>query len=76
MARVKDMPNPLHPEYMLSHEETLYVRKLKRAKAGASKAARSGHPGRRAEGQRDKKSISSMLLTVYKNNFNRHLQRG
>lgn len=66
---VKDMPNPLFPAYMLTHEETLYVRKLQRARSGARKAARSGHPGKRAEAVKAVDALNKMIKQVYINNY-------
>lgn len=71
MARVKNMSNPLDGsgEKMLTHEETLYVRKLRRVRNGASKMSRSGHPGRRADAFRALAEVPAMIHKVYADNL-------
>ena len=71
MARVKDMKNPLDPtgQRMLTHKETLEVRKMRRVRTAAKKDARSGHPGRRAEGQMVMAGAALNIRDIYVNNL-------
>lgn len=71
MARVKDMINPLDPEgkRMLTHEETLEVRKYRRLRTAAKKDKRSGHPGRRAEGTVIEQGCALNIRDIYVNNM-------
>lgn len=73
MARVKDMKNPLDPSgfRVLTHKETLEVRKMRRVRINAKKDARSGHPGRRAEGQMIMAGAALNIRDIYINNMKR-----
>lgn len=71
MARVKDMDNPMFIGKVLTHDQTLYVRKLRRVRNGATKALRSGNPAKRAEAARVLAEVPGMIRKVYIDNGTR-----
>lgn len=65
------MFNPLHVKKQLSPKEERYVLDLRRARAGAKKAARSGNPRKRAEAEAALEKIPGMIRGVYTANLRR-----
>jgi hypothetical protein len=60
----KRVINPL-TERKMSKDMSKLVLQSREARRGAKKAARSGHPGRRAEAQRVLQEIPKFIRTLY-----------
>jgi hypothetical protein len=60
--------NPFNDE-LLPGQASAYVKKARKARAGARKALRSGNPARRAEAQKVYDEAPGLIRRVYLNNM-------
>ena len=58
------MINPITSQ-QVGKKRAEYIEKLREVRRGATKQARSGHPGRRAEAQRTLAEVPKMIRKVY-----------
>lgn len=70
MPRAKPVLNPW-TDKELNSEDARFVRKLRKARAGARRMKRSGHPGRRAEAKRDEPLIAHNIRQVFINDLDK-----